>query len=468
MRQLILVTSLVTVCLFGHLDRGGHEQEEPSLKAELRHEFVTRAAKPLVISHVTVIDGTGAPPQDDMTAVIVGDRITQVDEAAKVQIPIGSQVVEGRGKFLIAGLWDMHAHLSWVRASALSILIANGLTWVRDMGGRLSEIDEWRTKILAGLLVGPRIVRSGPQLNGQEFNPYQLVSGNPDETRGVVRALKKVGVDFIKIHRRLPRDSYFAAIDEAKRQGLPLVGHIPMTVSPAEASDAGQATIEHTETLFEGTFSAALKDKNLSDAIQEWRTAGEGEKLFARFVKNRTVVTPALGGWRWLIDFSDPSLPPDPRSRYVAESMKKAYPRPLKTSAEELTESKRRFAEFCEVVRGMNRSGVTLLVGTDAAGPRIPGFSLHDELETLVHCGLTPMQALQAATLTPAKVFNKAGDFGTVGSGKFADLVLLDANPLEDIRHTQRIRAGVVNGRFLDRKELDGLLAEGEAMAKTQ
>ncbi len=184
--------------------------------------------------------------------VIDNGRITGIAKSGAARIPPGSELVDGRGKFLIPGLWDMHVHLSWTTASALPVLIANGITGVRDMGSQLAEIDAWRTKIAAGLLIGPCIVRAGPILNGQKFNAFQLVAGNPDQTRGVVRALKQVGVDFIKVHRRLPRDSYFALIDEAKQQGLKVVGHIPMTVTPEEASDAGQATLEHADTLFEG------------------------------------------------------------------------------------------------------------------------------------------------------------------------------------------------------------------------
>jgi imidazolonepropionase-like amidohydrolase len=199
----------------------------------------------LAFTHVTVINPAGGPPASNMTVVITGERITAVGNSGSVPIPRRARVINSAGKYLIPGLWDMHVHLSWTTATALPVLIANGVTGVRDMGGRLSELDEWRAKINAGVLVGPRIVRAGPILNGRQFNPLQLVSGNPDETRGVVRALKHVGVDFIKTHRRMPRDSYFALVDETKKQGLTLVGHIPMTVTPEEASDAGQATIEH-------------------------------------------------------------------------------------------------------------------------------------------------------------------------------------------------------------------------------
>lgn len=470
MRKLVLIALVATLGIIAHSRGPGPAREESPAKdaAKLANGSIVQSPKPLVISHVTLIDTTGTAPREDMTVVIAGDRIAQVDKTANVKIPRGAQVLEAKGKFLIPGLWDMHVHLSWTTASALPVLVANGVTGVRDMGGRLGEIDEWRTKIAAGLLVGPRIVRAGPILNGQKFNSFQMVTGNPDETRGVVRALKEVGVDFIKVHRRMPRDSYFALIDEAKKQGLAVVGHIPMTVTPEEASDAGQATIEHTETLFEGTFSPALKDQKLSGAIRQWRSA-EGEKLFARFAKNNTVVTPTIATYRSTIGSLDPSSPPDPRSRYVALSLKKeAQKRAKPVSDEELGDWKRTFAELREVVRQMHQSGVTLMAGTDVAGPRVPGFSLHDELDMLVQCGLTPMQALQAAALTPARVLNKAEDFGTVASGKFADVVLLDANPLEDIRNTQKIRAVVLNGRLLGRRELDRLLAEAEASAKTQ
>lgn len=416
----------------------------------------------LVFTHVTVIDTTGAPPMPDMTVVITGERITAVGRSGQVSVPRGARVLNANGKYLIPGLWDMHVHLSWTKATALPLLVANGVTSVRDLGGRLGELDEWRTKIAAGLIAGPRIVRAGPILNGQKFNTYQMVSGNAEETRGVVRALKEVGVDFIKTHRRMPRDSYFALIDEAKKQGLTLVGHIPMTVTPEEASDAGQATIEHTETLFEGTFAAALQGRKLPDAIRQFR-AEEADKLFARFVKNKTVVDPTLVAFRSFVNASDPSMPPDPRNRYVALSLKKEWEKLSKPmSPEDLAELKATFAELREVVRQMNRAGVTLVAGSDIAGPRVPGFGLHDELTLLVEAGLTPLQALQAATLTPARVLNTAKDLGSIETGKLADLILLDANPLEDIRHTQRIRAVVVNGKLLDRAALDRLLAAAE------
>jgi imidazolonepropionase-like amidohydrolase len=228
-----------------------------------------------------------------------------------------------------------------------------------------------------------------------------------------------------------------------------------MTVTPEEASDAGQATIEHVETLFEGTFSAALNGVGFNDALKGFRGA-QADALFARFVRNKTVVDPTLVAYAGI-----PSAD-DPRMKYVAASERKIPP----FTPEELVQWKAKVAEYKLIVGQMNRAGVMLLAGSDIAGPRVPGFTLHEELALLVESGLTPLQALQTATLNPAMVLNKTADLGTIEPGKLADLVLLAADPLADIHNTQRIVAVVVNGKLLLRPDLDALLREGEEMAK--
>jgi len=419
------------------------------------------AAAPVEITHVSIVNVEDGSIQRDMTVLIRDGRIVSIASTGAIMSAAAPQI-DGRGKFLIPGLWDMHVHLSWTTGSALPVFLANGVTSVRDCGSDLAEIDEWRTKI-AGVLAGPRIIRAGPILNGQSFNRYQLLTGNPDQARGIVRALKQVGVDFIKVHRRVPRDSYFAIVDEARKQGLALVGHIPMTVTPEEASDAGQL-IEHTETLFEGTFTTEHAKEPLHEAIRRFRAAS-ADKLFSRFVKNHTPVTPTLAAWFYVVNHPGKSWLDDPRMRYVAQSRKEEAKRAPDFSVPEFADLKLTVAEFREVVRQMNRAGVTLLAGTDTAGNRIPGFLLHEELAALVDAGLTPLQALQAATLNPVRILRKENDLGSVQVGKLADLVLLDANPLEDIHNTQRINAVVTGGKLLRRGDLDSLLRTGEDMA---
>jgi imidazolonepropionase-like amidohydrolase len=420
------------------------------------------APRPIAITHVTVIDVVRGAPLRDVTVTIRDGRIVSVGHDAA---PAGASIIDGRGKFLIPGLWDMHVHLSWTTASALPVLVANGVTSVRDLGSRFTEIENWRSLIAAGVLTGPRILRVGPILNGKSFNQYQMVPGNPDQTRGVARALKEIGVDAFKVHRRMERESYFALIDEAKTLGIPVVGHIPMTVTPEEASNAGQQTIEHVATLFEGTFSQAYPGK-LPDAIRAFRGHG-AEELFATFVKNHTVFDPTLTAYWGIVQYYDPATKPDPRMRYVASSMIKAAAareKPVVTAAD-LAEQKAGFDEYREVVRMANRAGVVIVTGSDVAAERIPGFTLQEELVLLVDAGLTPMQALQAATINSATVTNRSKDLGSIEAGKLADVVLLNADPLADIHNTSKIEAVIAGGKLLRRANLDALLRQGERTA---
>ena len=403
----------------------------------------------LAITHVTVIDpsGAAAPSPPRVANVIIRDQ--RIESVGNVPPPKGARIIDGRGKFLIPGLWDMHVHLSYTTSSALPVYVANGVTSVRDMGSALGEIDDWRARINAGVLTGPRILRVGPILNGKSFNRFQMVAGTPDEARGVVRALKQVGVDFIKVHRRVPRDTYYAIVDEAKKNGLSVVGHIPMTVTPEEASDAGQATIEHTETIFEGTFSAALPENaDLAAEVRKWRESGAAVNLFKTFAANHTAFDPTLVAHT-----------PNPNTQYVAASVKKEFPNPQ-------PDDKAFLAELVEVVRAAHNAGVTIVAGSDTGGPRVPGFTLHGELALLVQSGLTPLEAIQAATINAARVTGRAQDLGTIEAGKLADLVLLDANPLDDIHNTTKIKAVIANGKVFNHPA--ALLREGAALAAKQ
>lgn len=261
------------------------------------------------------------------------------------------------------------------------------------------------------------------------------------------------------------RESYLALIDEAKRLGVPVVGHIPMTVTPEEASNAGQRTIEHVATLFEGTFGQAYPGK-LPDAIRAFRAHG-AEELFATFVKNHTVFDPTLVAYLGIVQWYDASTPADPNMRYVAASMIKAgaaREKPVVTPAD-LAEQKAVFDEYKEVVRMANRAGVVIVTGSDIAAERVPGFTLQDELALLVDSGLTPMQALQAATINAATATDRSKDLGSIEVGKLADLVLLNADPLADIHNTSKISVVIANGRLLRRADLDALLRDGERAA---
>ena len=420
-----------------------------------------RPSRLLAITRVAVIDTIKGSVARDMTVVIRGDRI--VSSEAHGAAPKGAEVIDGQNRFLVPGFWDMHVHLSYARVSALPALVANGVTGVRDLGSDLSELDRWRTEVSGGAIVGPTIVRAGPMLNGMEFNVYQLAVADATEARAVVRTLRKVGVDLIKIHRRTPRDAYFAIAEEARTLKLPLSGHIPMTVSPAEASDAGQATIEHTETLFEGTFATQNAGKDMLTAMTAWRMT-EAPALFDKFSRNGTMVDPTLIAQMYLVQLAE-SGTPDPHARYMAASARKEADKTLGPEAKKALLGRKALLREVQTVTGlMNRHGVALLAGSDLSYLHPPGFSLHEELVLLVEAGLTPSEALRAATLNPARLF-PALESGSIESGKRADLVLLDGNPLDNIRNTQRINAVVLRGKFLNRKSLDGLLSRSAELA---
>jgi imidazolonepropionase-like amidohydrolase len=421
----------------------------------------------VAITHVTVIDTERGVAAADMTVVTKGDRIVSVD---KKPVPTGARVVEGRGKFLIPGLWDMHTHLTDSRASALPVLAATGVTYVRDAGNSsLAELDVWRGQIAAGAILGPTIFRAGPTLNGQESesNQYHVVIATAADARMAARTLKKAGVDVFKTHRRTSRDAYFALADEAKTLGVPLIGHVPMTVTPAEASNAGQQTIEHIETLFEGTFATAHNGQVTAAAMAEWRASPEATALFATFVRNGTAVDPTLVATGALARSLN-SLNVDPHMRYVAQSALNRREQGLAGLPAVLkTEMPPQVREREAVTLQLQRAGVTLVTGTDASFLHPPGFSLHDELDLLAEAGLTPAEILRAATINCAKLF-PALDAGTVAAGKRADLVLLNRNPLADIRNVHGIHAVVLRGRVLDRAALDRALADAVRLAATQ
>jgi len=378
--------------------------------------------KSLVLTDVTVIDGTGAAIRPNSAVIITGNRIDSiVDSRRSESFPKGARVIRAAGKFVIPGLWDMHVHLS---AEHLPLFVAYGVTGVRDMGNKLSDVDSWRAQIADGTLIGPSILRVGPILNGQVFGPTHVEIRNESEARAAVRLLQHVGVDAIKLHKMLSREAYLGLSDEAKKLEIPFVGHIPVTVTAKEASDAGQASFEHMETLFEGN-APLMGDQTPA--------------LFERFVKNGNAFTPTLINYRGSAEPAN-----------IDPELLKQYP--------DMPAGRQRiFKQFLALLGEMNKSGVTLMTGTDLGSKWIsPGSSLHDELAIFVEAGLTPMQALQAATRNPARFLRV--EAGTVEAGKSANLVLLDANPLDDIRNTRRISAVILNGKLLEKPRLQELL----------
>lgn len=382
-------------------------------------------AQNLALTHVTVIDCTGAPAQPNATVVVSQGHITAVGPSDTVKIPEGTHIVDATGKFLIPGLWDMHGHLTDATADAFPPLIMNGVTGVRDMGGDLAEIDGWRSEIYSGARVGPHIIRAGPFVDGpKEGVTNRLTVRTPEEARRAVHDLKAKGVDFIKVHNALPPDAFFALMDEAHNEHMPVAVHLPKNVSSAEASDAGAASLEHVETMSESAmWRKGATAKTVEQAVDEV-LGPYGQELFQHFVKNGTWYVPTLVAYeRGFVLWSNDPDALKPRLDIHEKNI--------------------------EIVRKMHQAGVKIMAGSDFSDwGMVPGVDLHNELALLVEASFSPMEALQAATLNPAKFLGKTETYGTIQAGRVADLVLLDMNPLEDISHTRKIHAVVLGGKF--------------------
>jgi imidazolonepropionase-like amidohydrolase len=450
-----------------------------------------RAQKPLtsdllVLTNVTVVDVRTGKLEPEQTVILERDHIFSVEPSKSAKYPRNAASVNCRGLFLIPGLWDMHVHLvfgDWfpdARDVSLPLFVANGVTSVRDMGSELDVVQDWRNEIEAGQLVGPRILTSGPMLDGPKPRfPSSVAIATPEDGRRAVVELKGRGADFIKLQSLIPREAVFAIADEAKKQEIAFEGHVPDAVRASEMSEVGMMSFEHLIGILEG--SSPAEDEFLNGNKTESRflatyDAGRAAALAAALAKNQTWQCPTLVWERGgnLVDVSDFSG--DTRVKYVPGSWKnmtwKRFTQEITAGygTDDLATRKRFIEKELEVVQMLHKAGVPFLAGTDTpAGVHIfPGFSLHEELQRFVAAGFTPLEALQTATLNPARFFGMEEQLGTVEKGKIADLVLLSANPLKEIGNTWKIAGVILNGHYFPHAEIEKMLASEEAAARRQ
>ncbi len=440
----------------------------------------------LVLSNVTVVDVRTGALRPDQTVILEGHYIASITPSESAKYSGDARRVNCRGLFLIPGLWDMHVHLTFgdwfpdAQEISLPLFVANGVTGVRDMGSELDIVEDWRNDIEAGWLVGPRIYTSGPMLDGPKPRfPSSIAVTTPEDGRRAVADLKRRGADFIKLQSLIPRDAVFAIAEEARKEEIPFEGHVPDSVRASEMSAAGMKSFEHLIGIFEG--SSAAEDDFLKGNKTEGRflatyDAARAASLAAMLAKNQTWQCPTLVWERGgnLIDVTD--FGQDARAKYVPASWKTKTWKKFRYEiiqgygTDDLPTRKKFLDKELEAVGMLYKTGVRFLAGTDTpAGVYVfPGFSLHEELQRFMAAGFTPLEALQTATINPARFFGMENQLGSIEKGKLADLVLLSANPLEDIANTQKIAGVVVNGRYFSRAELDQMLGRVEAAARRQ
>ncbi|MFF4254967.1 amidohydrolase family protein [Streptomyces sp. NPDC001663] len=448
----------------------------------------------LAFTHVTVIEGSGAAPAHDMTVVVEAGQITALAPSARTRLRPGVRTVDLTGKYLIPGLIEAHTHSDGPDAVVPPLYPLAGVTTVREMQGAPVH-HRWRRQIRSGTLLGPRwligspIIDGAPSLWAQDV-PNHISVRDAAEARRVVRRVKQEGADFVKVYSRLSREAYWAIAQEARRQNIPHLGHCPDLVRITEAADAGQRSIEHLHALLLSTSAHEAEVRRGLAAVRidpddpsslsryhswfqqvhplEWQAVRgydprKADSVFKRLAAGGTAVVPTLSVHHTL---ELPDEVPDRAEdwKYLPAWQVESWPDQLQALTGGRTpEQARRIREIYahreRLVRELHEAGVRLPAGTDTGtGYKVPGFALHDELALLVEAGLTPMQVLRSATQEAARLLGLDA-VGTVAKGKAADLLVLDADPLRDIRNTRRIHGVVVNGRWIDATEREALLA---------
>lgn len=440
----------------------------------------------LALTGATVVDVISGRPLPDRTLLIRGGDIVALGRRSEIGVPAGARVVDATGKHVIPGLIDSHAHSGeWPEISP-PLNIANGVTTVREMYG-LPHFHEWRERIEAGTMLGPRSVIAGRIIEGAtegEVPDFFRIVSTEAEAREAVRESRREGADFVKVYSALPRDLFDVIADEARRLRIPFAGHCPDLVPLDHAAWAGQRSVEHFYSI---SYPAATRQRDIAAILAEtgggmpgWidrvhrsemLAAGSfsstrASRLFSRLRRSGTRMVPTLVVSR-VMDRPGEVDTNDPRLKYLPAVLTGGWAQALqelfidaRTPAQAaewhaLLDFRRRF------VRAMAEAGVSVLAGTDGGDvPYVfPGFGVHDELAELVAAGLSPHRALRAATVEPARFLGFGDRLGTVEKGRAADLVVLDGDPLADIGNTRRIHAVVARGRLIDRRERERILA---------
>ncbi|ADB35597.1 amidohydrolase [Kribbella flavida DSM 17836] len=451
----------------------------------------------LAITHVDVIDCTQPRPRRDMTVLIDRGRICAVDRSGALPVPSGFTVVGGRGKFLIPGLADMHVHspAASVRITP-SLHLANGVTSVREMAGT-PEIHRWRKAIERGELLGPRwtvgseIVDGYPSLLlGPGETEGAIVVKDAGDVRAALHRIRRSGADFVKIYSRVSPAAFRALMTEARRTGLSVAGHLPDGVTVTEAVRSGLSTIEHLQALgcaistdavwarlaavriAAGDYASWFRQLHpIEYAAMTQQDPSRRSRLLDLLAEAGTFVDPTLT-MHLTADRPEDVDTDDPRLVYIPQETRDFWTYGLEEiylagrTPREISEQRRLYDLRLDLVARMQATGVRLLAGTEAGFIySYPGFGMHDELVELERAGLTPWQALRAATLTPAEALGRADDLGTVERGKFADLVLLGADPLATTANLRRIDSVVAGGRLITPTMRQQLLADAKRAA---
>lgn len=429
---------------------------------------------PLQRDRVVFVDVTVLPMSSDVvlehqTVIVDGDVISQIGPVATMKPAPGTQIVDGRGKFLIPGLGDMHTHIALDFVSAglpdqnpdpriLLLYLVNGITTIRVPAG-LPFVLQWRDKIRDGNLNGPHIFTSGPVIQDrQRWGAPTDVVTDAESAKRIVQKQFKAGYDFIKVYSQLSRPVYNVLVEEAQRLGFPVQGHVPFGPGLEGVSQSGQVAIDHAEEFYNTFFKEKVDLSKISKAV-DLVANGKVKTVIPTLITYRTVVRQWDGELKSLLYRAQVNelykVIPNLRTAWAPEF--NPYVNRIKESPKKGWEA---YNLMKKLVKRLHERGIRIVSGSDSPVPVVrPGIGLHEELECLVESGLTPLEALQAATKNVGEFIHQRPMAGTIREGAPADLVLLEANPLLDIRNTGAIGGVMIAGRWMTKSNLADLLA---------
>lgn len=429
-------------------------------------QFIDDAKQEIVLKSVNVIPMDNERIFENQVVVVSSGKIVAIGDAGKTKYSKNAYLVDGKGKYLIPGLAEMHAHVPPVddlepMKEVLLLFAVNGVTTIRGMLGHPKHL-ELRSKIQSGEIFGPRFITSGPSFNGQSVK-------TAEEAAQMVRQQKKAGYDFLKLHPGLTKETFSAIAKTAKEVNIPFAGHVSFEVGVWRAIEAGYATIDHLDGFVEslvpetentteqqnGLFAMFIADKADTSKISRLTTALRNNKIWV-------VPTQALAE-RWFApDKSPEALRSEPEMKYMPVNTLNNWvntKKNLMNNPQYNPAAMNRFIALRrKLINACNKNGVGLLLGSDA--PQVfdvPGFSLHHELQYMVNAGLTPYEALRTGTVNVAAFLNRQ-DMGVIKKGAISDLVLLNGNPLKDIQQVKNIEGVMLGTKWLDRDRINNEL----------
>lgn len=447
----------------------------------------------MALENVNIVDVENGTIITNMDVIVKGDRIHDVVRSGSVEID-AIRRVDASGQYLIPGLWDMHAHPDdpemWRmnpdeagRDLLLPLFVMHGVTGIRDMAGSLKVVNEWREKMASGSLLGPKIVAAGPLIDGP--NPMWDGSIGIPSTKAVigkVDSLVESGVDFLKVYSLLPDSIYHAMSEYATSIDFPFCGHVPQTVTNRAASKSGMKSLEH---LLDIPLECSSKEREIRNntidygglqdrlskyvfrnkLIIETYDPKKAKALYKEFVNNDTWITPTISMWYKNAYFEEEVKKDQVHLKYLPNYMQKYWTPQvndhLRYRQQEFLEVKKLQVEhYKQIIKDMHEAGVQLLAGTDTGANPLcwPGLGLHLEIAMMEEAGLSPAEALKTATINPAIYLGIDKDYGTISSGKFADMVLLSKNPLETVSNTQSIAGVIKSGSYFSKKRIEEYL----------